>query len=413
MSVCLREIMELQFFKRDGAEALTEEGREKHSKALFLVKRLIRCAVEDGATDIHFEPEEKAVLVRYRIDGVLRDIACYDKKTAAALVSCIKIAADLDITQRKRFQDGGFRGAYEKEDVEFRISTVRDVCGDKMVLRILRTSPTDVSLDKIGLSKEGIATLREFVARQQGVLLISGPTGSGKTTTLYTVLKEVDRIRRNVLTVEDPVEYHLDHTTQIEIDPDKQITFGAALRSSMRQDTNVIMIGEVRDEETAVTAIHLAFSGHLVLSSIHARNASAIVYRLLDLGIEPYLLASALHVLMNQRLVRRLCQSCCLPVRPDSAFFEQLGLPALPTDTIYEPCGCKACGGTGYKGRTGIFELLKMTPELRDAIMNKLPQSKFERIVSQQFQTFLVDGINKVARGETSLAEVVHVAHSI
>ncbi|MCC6741303.1 MAG: type II/IV secretion system protein [Planctomycetia bacterium] len=396
---------EIQIFKKSGESAFDPSMR---SRTALLLRRLIGEAIELRATDIHFEPEEKGVRIRARVDGFLRDLTELDTEQGHKAISAIKVICDLDITRKSRMQDGSFSAKVRGKTVEFRVSSIEEVHGDKVVVRVLETEPEIIALTRLGVPAATERQLREFLVKPQGLMLVSGPTGSGKSTTLYSMLREVDRRQRNVVAIEDPIEYHLEYVTQISVDARHGITFAAALRNALRQDPNILMVGEIRDPETAGIAIQAGLTGHLVFSTVHARDAVATIYRLLDLGVEPFLVANVLNLSIAQRLVRLLCWDCRRRVAPDRAKMKRLS-PGFD-GPVYGPVGCPSCENTGYRGRTGVFEVIAVTERIRDLILAKAPEDAIRKAANEEGMLPIARAAaEKVAVGMTSLEEIERV----
>ncbi|HXF83268.1 MAG TPA: GspE/PulE family protein [bacterium] len=377
-----------------------------------LVNRLIEEAVRKRASDIHIEPQGRAVRVRYRIDGVLKVQHTLPEHIHANVVSRVKIMASMDIAERRQPQDGSFQTRVDGRAIDVRVSTVPSFYGEKAVLRLLDRSAPIYDLDKLGLSRGNITALRSVIHQPQGIFLLTGPTGSGKTTTLYAILNELNSEAVNIVTIEDPVEYQIAGITQVQVNARAGVTFAAALRHFLRQDPDIIMVGEVRDHETARIAVQAALTGHLVLSTLHTNDAPGAITRLVDMGIEPYLVSSALAGVAAQRLVRVLCTKCR---EPDPYSGEELlaryGAGA-PEGTYYTARGCEFCNYTGYRGRVAIFELARIDDDLRHLIINRAPHHALkEAATAAGMRTLLDDGLAKAAAGLTSLAEVWRVVH--
>ena len=375
-----------------------------------LVNRLTEEAVRKRASDIHIEPQERHIRLRYRVDGVLLTRGTLPEYVQAQVVSRIKIMANMDIAERRLPQDGSFQTRVDGRAIDVRVSTIPSFYGEKAVLRLLDKSAPIYDLDKLGLSAQNYEVLRRIIQRPQGIFLLTGPTGSGKTTTLYAILNQLNNEKVNVLTVEDPVEYQIAGITQMQVNVRAGVTFASSLRHFLRQDPDIIMVGEVRDQETARIAIQAALTGHLVLSTLHTNDAPGAITRLLDMGIEPYLVASALEGVAAQRLVRVLCPKCR---EADAAGAEELRArfgTAAPAGTYYLGRGCEFCNYTGYRGRVAIFEIAEMNDELRHLVINRVPHHTLkEAAVAAGMTTLLEDGLKKAAAGVTSLAEVWRV----
>jgi general secretion pathway protein E len=378
------------------------------------VNDLLEKAVEMRASDIHIEPFQNGLVVRMRIDGLLRQVSAPANVLPQAVISRIKIVANLNIAERRLPQDGAARLRAGRADIDIRVAIMPMQHGESAVIRILPKDRGLLVVEKLGFSPPDEARLRRLLKLPHGMIVVTGPTGSGKTTTLATVLSILNEPIRKILTVEDPVEYEIPGINQAQVKPAIGLTFAAALRSFVRQDPDVIMVGEVRDSETAHVAVHAALTGHLVLTTLHTETAAAAVPRLLDLGVEGYLLRSVLRAVIAQRLVRQLCERCKAPrVLADADFTEDPRLAAFGFhcgDVIHEPSGCERCGGTGYRGRLGVFEVLELTGELRELIGEKTDGLKIDELaIRGGMTTMLDDGIAKCRAGLTSPAEILRV----
>jgi general secretion pathway protein E len=378
------------------------------------VNDLLERAVELRASDIHIEPFPNGLVVRFRIDGLLRVVAAPAGVLPQAVISRIKIVANLNIAERRLPQDGAARIRAGRTDIDIRVAIMPTQHGESAVIRILPKDRGLLVVEKLGFSPSDETTLRRLLKLPHGMIVITGPTGSGKTTTLATILSILNEPIRKILTIEDPVEYEIPGVNQSQIKPAIGLTFAAALRSFVRQDPDVIMVGEVRDPETAHVAVHAALTGHLVLTTLHTETAAAAVPRLLDLGVEGYLLRSVLRAVVAQRLVRQLCEHCKTPrALQEADFAEDPRLAAFGFRTgeiLHEPCGCERCGGTGYRGRLGVFELLELTNELRELIGEKTDGLKIDVMaIRAGMTTMLDDGIAKCRAGLTSPAEILRV----
>jgi len=378
------------------------------------VNDLLEKAVELRASDIHIEPFQTGLVVRMRIDGLLRPVTAPAGVLPQAVISRIKIIANLNIAERRLPQDGAARLRIGRADIDIRVAIMPMQHGESAVIRILPKDRGLLVVEKLGFSQQDEVKLRRLLKLPHGMIVVTGPTGSGKTTTLATVLSILNEPGRKILTIEDPVEYELPGVNQAQVKPAIGLTFAAALRSFVRQDPDVIMVGEVRDSETAHVAIHAALTGHLVLTTLHTESAAAAVPRLLDLGVEGYLLRSTLRAVVAQRLVRQLCDRCKTPKALDKAdFAEDPRLTELgfrTGETLFEPCGCERCGGTGYRGRVGVFEVLEMSDEIRGLIGDKTDGSKIDRAaIHAGMLTMVDDGVAKCRSGLTSPAELLRV----
>jgi general secretion pathway protein E len=378
------------------------------------VNDLIEKAVELRASDIHIEPFITGLSVRLRIDGLLRPIAAPVGVLPQAVISRIKIVANLNIAERRLPQDGAARLRAGRTDIDIRVAIMPTQHGESAVIRILPKDRGLLVVEKLGFSTRDDTTLRRLLKLPHGMIVITGPTGSGKTTTLATILSILNEPTRKILTIEDPVEYEIPGVNQSQVKPAIGLTFAAALRSFVRQDPDVIMLGEVRDTETAHVAVHAALTGHLVLTTLHTETAAAAVPRLLDLGVEGYLLRSVLRAVIAQRLVRQLCERCKTPhALTDADLVEDPRLVALgfrAGEVVQEPCGCERCAGTGYRGRLGVFELLELTGDIRELISDKTDGLKIDEMaIRAGMTTMLDDGIAKCRAGLTSPAEILRV----
>ncbi|MBI5905746.1 MAG: type II secretion system ATPase GspE [Deltaproteobacteria bacterium] len=367
-------------------------------------------AIRERSSDIHFEPYEKELVVRNRVDGILYPMVTAPRKWHAPAVSRVKVMAGLDIAERRLPQDGRIRIRLGGREIDIRVSTVPTAFGERAVLRILDRSTFLVGLSDLGLDPADHSALERVLSRSSGILLVTGPTGSGKTTTLYAALRRLDSGTKNIITIEDPVEYQIQGIGQIQVNPKIQLTFANGLRSILRQDPDIIMVGEIRDPETAEIAIQASLTGHLVLSTLHTNDSASAVTRLVDMGIEPFLVASSLSAVVAQRLVRRLCPECKVPYRPDAAEIASLGLSSAPSGPWYRPAGCGKCLQTGYAGRTGLFEILPADESIRSLILTRSDSDGIKsHAVSRGMRTVLAAGAEKVAAGLTSVEEVLRV----
>jgi general secretion pathway protein E len=373
-----------------------------------LVNLIISKAVEERASDIHIEPFENDLKIRYRIDGILHDVESPPKRLQSAVISRVKIMAKLNIAERRLPQDGRIRLRVSGKEIDLRVSTIPTLYGESVVMRILDRSSAIIGLDKLGFPHEALKGYEELINRPYGILLVTGPTGSGKTTTLYASLNKINSSEKKIITIEDPIEYQLDGINQIQVKPKIGLTFANGLRHIVRQDPDIIMVGEIRDLETADIAIHSALTGHLVFSTLHTNDAPGAVTRLLDMGIESFLVSSSLIGVLAQRLVRIICPDCKAPVKPSEEFLEEIG--AEKGVFIYHGTGCEECRYTGYKGRTGIFELMVLTEDIRRLILEKTSANIIkQKAVSLGMQTLRENGWQKVREGITTMEEVLRV----
>lgn len=377
-----------------------------------LVNQILFQAVKLEASDIHIEPEEKNIRVRFRIDGVMHQTFSPPKRIQSALVSRVKIMANLNIAEKRLPQDGRINIKVASKAIDIRTSVLPTSYGEKIVLRILDKTKTFGALERLGFSTHDLEVVLRAISQPNGILFMSGPTGSGKTSTLYSLLSRLNTPEVSVVTVEDPVEYQLSGIAQVQVQDKIGLTFAAALRSILRQDPNIIMIGEIRDQETAQIAIQASLTGHLVLSTIHTNSAPATITRLTDMGIEPFLIASSVTCVIAQRLVRKL-HDCKAAYQPDAAILKRLGLTAESSKgiTFYQPKGCSDCANTGYKGRIALFEIMEMNPEIAKLTMEKSNANLITQAAVKSGMTLLVqDGIAKIKLGLTTIEEVLSVA---
>ncbi len=403
----------------DDVEVVKEEvdsGKEEDAESSPVVRyvnHIIQTAVKEGASDIHVEPDEKALKVRFRIDGVLFEAMTPPKKMHAAITSRLKIMANLDIAERRLPQDGRIRATVLGRKLDLRVSTVPTPRGEKTVMRILDNRSINVTLNELGFADDMLFLWKKQIDMPHGIILVTGPTGSGKTTTLYASLRQMDMRKLNISTVEDPVEYHLNGITQIQTHEKIGMTFANALRALMRQDPDVIMVGEIRDHETATTAIQAALTGHLVLSTLHTNDAPASITRLINIGIEPFLIGAAINGVLAQRLVRKICEGCKTPIEMTEQmqmFAETHGMSGAE---LKHGKGCSRCRETGYSGRTGLYELLVMDDNLRDVVARNPNVSEFRRMcVGRGMVTLREDGFRKVREGITTIEEVLTVTEA-
>lgn len=376
------------------------------------IEMILRQALIDRASDIHIEIGEQELRVRIRVDGILHQITTAPKSLHQSVVSRLKILAELDIAEKRAPQDGRFAVYAKEHKIDFRLSTVPTIFGEKVVLRLLEKRAANVDQERIGFDREDLQKFRRMINSPYGMILVSGPTGSGKTTTLYSALNSLSTVEKNIVTIEDPVEYTFDMVNQIQVNPKAGVTFATGLRSVLRQDPDVIMVGEIRDEETAEIAVHSALSGHLVLSTIHTNDAPSTPARFTEMGVQPFLAATSTLGIISQRLVRLLCPSCKEPYAPVSELLSDLGLPTDGSVRFYKPKGCTECRGVGYKGREAIFEILEIDDEIRDLIVARASAARIREAAAKQgFRTLRDAGIAKVIQGKTSLEVVMKVTH--
>ncbi|HWP99222.1 MAG TPA: GspE/PulE family protein [Vicinamibacterales bacterium] len=412
------EGFELQVLREDESveESLTvEKLTSDQSPIIRLVDSMIYTAIQRRASDIHVETQDDAVYVKYRIDGVLQPaMRPIDRRFHSTIVSRIKVMAELDIAEKRVPQDGRFKLRLPGKTIDFRVSIMPSVHGEDAVIRILDKESIsekfkELRLDILGFPEPELKRFRKYIAEPYGMVLVTGPTGSGKTTTLYAALSEIKSPEDKIVTIEDPVEYQIKGITQIPINEKKGLTFARGLRSILRHDPDKIMVGEIRDPETAQIAIQSALTGHLVFTTVHANNVVDVLGRFLNMGVEPYQFVSALNCVLAQRLVRTICLHCRRPVRLSRQQLEESGMdPALAeTHVFYEGAGCLECGGTGYKGRTAICELLDLSDRIRDMILARRPTSEIKRAAGEEGMRFLREcAVEKVLKGITTLREI-------
>ncbi|HYX92942.1 MAG TPA: type II secretion system ATPase GspE [Myxococcaceae bacterium] len=381
-----------------------------------LVNSLLFRAAKERASDIHIEPMERELVVRFRVDGVLQEIIKPPKRYQNSIVSRVKIMSQLNIAEKRLPQDGRIRIKLAGRDIDIRVSTIPTSHGERIVMRLLDKSATLLDLAEIGMGPETLSHMEQVIRRSHGIILVTGPTGSGKTTTLYGALSRINTPDVNILTVEDPVEYQLKGIGQMAINPKIGLTFASGLRSFLRQDPDVIMVGEIRDRETAEIAIQASQTGHLVFSTVHTNDSAGAVIRLVEMGIEPFLVASSLTAILAQRLVRRVCPDCRVPYEPTDAELAEIGLSKrglhekYGTRTIYKAAGCNACNRNGYRGRTGIYEFLLVDDEIRQLVLKNVDSNSIKKAgVNKGMLTLLDDGARKVVMGESTIAEVLSV----
>jgi type IV pilus assembly protein PilB len=398
-----------------GGEATVVELHETADDApvVRLVHQLVAEAVEQGASDLHLTPDGEDLRVRFRVDGVLRDITAVPRRLAAGVVSRMKIMAELDIAERRVPQDGRVGLTIDGHRVDLRVVTVPTVRGEGVVMRILDKEAVVMDLAELGMGEAELTRFRRAYTQSHGAVLVTGPTGSGKSTTLYAALDDVNTPDKHIITIEDPVEYQIDGITQIQVNARAGLQFATGLRAIVRADPDVIMVGEIRDRETAQIAIEAALTGHLVLSTLHTNDAATSITRLIEMGIEPFLVASALDCVVAQRLVRVLCPHCKRRMILPMATLREYGYAAGFDVEGYEPVGCKHCGGLGYRGRTGIYEVMTISPEIRAlALERRSADEILEMAVLQGMHRLKDDGLDKVKQGRTSIAEIARVVNA-
>jgi type IV pilus assembly protein PilB len=394
----------------DEVSVATLQAEVDKAPVVKFINGLLTDAVVKGVSDIHIEPYERELRVRYRIDGSLQEVMKPPLKMKAALASRIKILSDLNIAERRVPQDGRIKLRMKNRVVDFRVSTLPVIFGEKIVLRILDKGAISLDLTKFGFEQRAEREFTRAIANPYGMVLVTGPTGSGKTTTLYAALSRVNTDQVNIMTAEDPVEYNLHGINQVQVRPEIGMSFAAALRAFLRQDPNIIMVGEIRDLETGGISIKAALTGHLVLSTLHTNDAPSTVTRLIDMGLEPFNVASALNLVTAQRLVRRVCKDCEAEAKYDEEYLRAAGVPLDWADKVAfrKGEGCEKCEGSGYRGRQGLYEVMPMSPALRKAIMQKQSTDELREIaLDEGMLTLRMDGLVKVEKGITTLEEVV------
>ena len=393
----------------DDEDLGAEDAQSQDAPVVKLVNSLISDAVAKEASDIHIEPYEKMVRVRFRIDGQLHEMMSPPFKMKNATISRLKIMADLDIAEKRVPQDGRIKIRMHNKSIDLRVSTLPTIFGEKLVMRILDKSNLQIDLSKLGFHPKSLSKFLNAIEQPYGMVLVTGPTGSGKSTTLYSALSKINRPHSNIMTAEDPVEYNLEGINQVNVYEEIGLSFAAALKAFLRQDPNIIMVGEVRDLETASIATKAALTGHLVLSTLHTNDAASSINRLIDMGIEPFLVSSSVIVLVAQRLVRRLCDKCKSEIKMHVEALNELGIKESPDElSMFEAKGCVACNDTGYKGRLGLYEVLEISPGIREMIIERESTAAIKkRGVEEGMITLREDGLDKFKTGLTSLEEVL------
>lgn len=392
--------------------AFSEEQEAEDAPVVKLVNLIVTEAARDRASDIFIEPQENDVRIRYRADGVLQEVMRSPKHAQSGIISRIKIMAGLDIAERRIPQDGRFGLVIDKRPIDFRVATLPTIHGEQVVLRLLEKGNIMLNLDDLGFLPKSLARFKDSFSKPYGAILITGPTGSGKTTTLYSVLNILNVPEKNIITVEDPVEYRLQSINQVQVNTKTGLTFASALRSILRHDPDIIMIGEIRDEETALIAIESALTGHLVLSTLHTNNSPATLTRLIEMGIEPFLVSSAVDCIVSQRLARKLCSRCKEPYEPGKEELIQAGykMDGSEPKQLHKARGCKFCGNTGYQGRVGLYEVMLMSESIERLLVEKATIDEISRVaISEGMKTLREDGLEKVRAGLTSLDEIARV----
>ena len=396
------------FTELEVGEDLLDETSE--APIIKLVNHIFSQAVKSQASDIHIEPYQKHLQVRFRLDGVLHNVLSPPRRLHAAIVSRIKVMARLDIAEKRLPQDGRTEVKIGERLVDVRVSCLPTAFGERVVLRLLEKSGKLLSMEEIGLTAAALAEMKRLLHLSHGIILVTGPTGSGKTTTLYAALSSINSPDKNILTIEDPIEYQLDGIGQMQVNPKINLTFASGLRSMVRQDPDVILVGEIRDRETADIAIHAALTGHLVFSTLHTNDSASAVTRLTDMGIEPFLVSTAVQAIIAQRLVRLLCTHCKEAYEPEEAQWAELRSSREVTGPIFRADGCEKCLETGYRGRTGIYEFLLMSEAIKGLVLKTSDANQINKVARAEGMANLrEDGINKVTEGRTTISEVLRV----
>jgi type IV pilus assembly protein PilB len=417
ISELINEIQEDRFLAefegRDQSIDLTELKELAESNPVKKLLNLVLLqAIRDKASDIHFEPFENEYKMRYRIDGVLYEMVPPPKHIAMALSSRLKVMANLDIAERRLPQDGRIPLTVQGRPVDLRVSVLPTMYGESVVLRVLDRSQVNLDLEKLGLRQRELGIIRQIINKPNGIVIVTGPTGCGKTTTLYSALIELNSVERKIITTENPVEYDIDGLIQVQMKPDIGLTFARCLRSILRQDPDIILVGEVRDLETAEIAVQASLTGHLVFTTVHANDAPSVIARMVDLGLEPFLITATLEGIVAQRLVRRICLNCRSPFEPTEEMLMELGLTLddIKDKQFYYGRGCEQCNNTGYRGRVGIFEIMILDDELRDLIMNQASTSVLRATARKSGMNLLREtGLSAIYDGVTTIEEVVKV----
>ena len=409
----------VELYKREQGDNNKEAEKENNARReeienapiVVLINNIIEQAVRQRASDIHIEPMEKTVRVRYRIDGNLKEIMKYDNALLGAITTRLKIMSGMDISEKRKPQDGRITTTVDRREYDIRVSNLPTVYGEKVVMRIASKEGFNVDISKFGLTERDRKVFQDILRNPHGIILVTGPTGSGKSTTLYTALSELNTEDVNIITVEDPVEANIDGINQVQVNTKANLTFASALRSILRQDPDIIMIGEIRDSETAEIAVRASITGHLVVSTLHTNSTASSVARLEDMGVESYLIADSMVGIIAQRLVRRLCEC----KKPKEATVEEKQLLGVDTDkscTIYEPCGCKLCNNTGYYGRMGIYEIMKISPAIKRLISKNADAEDIKnQAVKEGMNTLKMAAANGVKEGITSIAEMIKATY--
>ena len=415
----MMENNELDFDEENDLSKQDLSDLDQEASVVKFVNQVIWEAYKDRSTDIHIEPLESDLRIRYRIDGVLRETPMppYLKRFQSSVISRIKVMANMDIAEKRLPQDGRISIRIRGEEIDVRVSTMPTVYGESVSLRLLMRGGSLISMSDLGLNQKDSDLLTRMITRPHGILLVTGPTGSGKSTSLYAWLHTINSTDKRIMSAEDPIEYEMTGVNQVQMRPEIGLNFSSALRTFLRQDPDVIMVGEIRDRDTAEIAIRAALTGHLVFSTIHTNDSASTITRLLDMGIEPFLVSSSVEGIVAQRLIRRLCKKCRRPVNLDQGFLKEHGFPIeklAPINPIYEAVGCDECRGTGYKGRSAIFEIMPITDEVRPLVVaNATASSIKQAALNAGMKTLRQDGWDKVLQGVTTVDEIIRVTEEV
>ena len=415
----MMENNELDFDEENDLSKQDLSDLDQEASVVKFVNQVIWEAYKDRSTDIHIEPLESDLRIRYRIDGVLRETPMppYLKRFQSSVISRIKVMANMDIAEKRLPQDGRISIRIRGEEIDVRVSTMPTVYGESVSLRLLMRGGSLISMSDLGLNQKDSDLLTRMINRPHGILLVTGPTGSGKSTSLYAWLHTINSTDKRIMSAEDPIEYEMTGVNQVQMRPEIGLNFSSALRTFLRQDPDVIMVGEIRDRDTAEIAIRAALTGHLVFSTIHTNDSASTITRLLDMGIEPFLVSSSVEGIVAQRLIRKLCKKCRRPVNLDQGFLKEHGFPIeklVPINPIYEAVGCDECRGTGYKGRSAIFEIMPITDEVRPLVVaNATASSIKQAALNAGMKTLRQDGWDKVLQGVTTVDEIIRVTEEV
>ncbi len=415
IEICYHQSTKINHSKNDKEKDENFEGYDlleasSDNEAVNILNTIILEAISQKASDIHLEPEKNILKIRYRIDGVLQPRDYITSHLVSQIITRIKVMASLDIAEKRLPQDGRIKLMINKREIDFRISTIPTVYGERLVLRILDKSNILLGLEMLGMEKKLLKNFKNAISHPEGIVLVTGPTGSGKTTTLYSSINELNNSSLNIMTIEDPVEYKLTNIAQIAVNPKIDLTFAKGLRHILRQDPDIIMIGEIRDYLTAEIAIQASLTGHLVLSTLHTNDAPSAIIRLADMKIEPYLLSSTIIAVLSQRLVRKICKSCIEEYKPTNIELEEL---KITEKVLYRGRGCKDCFNTGYVGRCGIYELMMIDDKIKNQIVKNLDINKIKENLNSDYKTLRKNGIDLIKKGITTTFEVIRVTKNI